>query len=77
LILAIIELVLAWGLWTLQRWAFWATVIIAILEIIDGLFGLSRGGGAGMFAVIVDIVIPVIVLIYMFADRNVRAAFRT
>ena len=74
LILGILELILAWGLWTLQPWAFWATVIIEVITLLDGIFALVRGtAGPG----IVTIVIALIVLIYLFADRNVRAAFRT
>ena len=74
LILGVLQLILAWGLWTLQPWAFWATVIIEVITLLDGIYALVRGtSGPG----IVTIVIALIVLIYLFADRNVRAAFRT
>ena len=75
-ILAVLELVLAWGLWTLQTWAFWATVAIEVLSIINSLFGLTQRN-TSLFATLVSLIIPVIILIYLFADRNVRAAFRT
>jgi uncharacterized membrane protein (DUF2068 family) len=74
IILGVLDLVLAWGLWTLQRWAFWATALIEVLSLINGIFGLTQGGGV---SAILSIVIPLIILIYLFADRNVRAAFRT
>lgn len=74
LVLGILDLVLAWGLWTLQRWAFWATALIEALSLINGIFGMMYGGGV---SAILSIVIPLIILIYLFADRNVRAAFRT
>src|SRR2546425_5818390 len=74
LILGVLQLILAWGLWTLQRWAFWATVILQVLALINGIFTLTQGNAASG---IVAIVIALIVLIYLFADRNVRAAFRT
>ncbi len=74
LILGILELVLAWGLWTLQTWAFWATVILEILVLLNGIFAFTQHStGPG----IVAIVVAIIILVYMFADRNVRAAFRT
>ena len=74
IILGILQLILAWGLWTLQRWAFWATVILEVLTIIDGIFAWTTGSaGPG----IVAIIIAIIILIYLFADRNVRAAFHT
>jgi uncharacterized membrane protein (DUF2068 family) len=74
LILGILYLVLAWGLWTLQPWAFWATVVLEVVALINGILAFV-GGSAGHG--IVAIVIALIVLIYLFADRNVRAAFRT
>jgi hypothetical protein len=74
LILGILGLILAWGLWTLQRWAFWALVVVETLNLINGIVALfERYAWPG----IVSIVIAAIVLIYLFADRNVRAAFRT
>ena len=74
LILGVLQLILAWGLWTLQRWAFWATVILEVLALLNGIFTLTQGNAASG---IIGIVIALIVLVYLFADRNVRAAFRT
>ena len=74
LILGVLYLILAWGLWTLQAWAFWTTVVIEVIALINGILGLISGQtGVG----ILSIVLPLIILIYLFADRNVRAAFRT
>ena len=74
LILGVLYLVLAWGLWTLQPWAFWGTVILEALTLISGIFGLTTGrAGNG----ILSLIFAVVVLVYMFADRNVREAFRT
>jgi len=43
-------------------------------KLLNGIFALSTGvPGQGIFGV----VIALIILIYLFADRNVRAAFRT
>src|ERR1700681_4666399 len=74
LIIGVLYLVLAWGLWTLQTWAFWGTVILVVLTIINGIFGIGSGVPA---TGIVSLILAIVVLIYMFADRNVRAAFRT
>lgn len=74
LILGVLELILAWGLWTLQPWAFWTTVVIEVLSLINAIFALVQGGIA---TGIIGIVIALIILIYLFADANVRAAFRT
>jgi uncharacterized membrane protein (DUF2068 family) len=73
LILGILELILAWGLWNLRRWAFWATVVIAALNLINDIIDTTRNGVSH----IIGIVLWVIVLLYMLLDPNVRAAFRT
>jgi len=74
LILGILYLILAWGLWTLQPWAFWGVVVLEVIALINGIFALSQGNtGTGLL----NIVISLIILIYLFADRNVHAAFRT
>jgi hypothetical protein len=76
LIWAFFEVALAWGLWTLRPWAYWTTAIIEAARVIFGLyivFVLREALVAG----ILSLIIPIIILIYLFADRNVRAAFRT
>ncbi len=74
IILGVITLILAWGLWTLKAWGFWGLVAVEVLHLLNGIYALfthSQGPGIG------TIIIALIVLIYLFADRNVRAAFRT
>ena len=73
-ILGIAEIVLGWGLWTLKPWAFWATVVVEALIVIVELYNvIAVHNNLGLFYLILGLVI----LIYLFADRNVRAAFRT
>ncbi len=77
LVLALVNLVLAWGLWTLQPWAFWGTVIAQVLHLLNiGLGATSMGNGIGI-GLIGTGIIPIIILIYMFVDSHVRNAFRT
>lgn len=66
---------LAWGLWTLKPWAFWVTAIVEAVRFIVALytvFFLQRVLVSG----VIGLVIPIIILIYLFADSSVRAAFR-
>jgi uncharacterized membrane protein (DUF2068 family) len=74
LILAVMELVLAWGLWNLRSWAFWATVVVEVLSLVNSIYALALGNSFDAF---ISILIALAVLIYLFADPNVRAAFRT
>ena len=65
IILAVINLVVAEGLWRLRPWAFWVTVIVLGVNVLEGLFG------SGFFGLLVSIAL----LAYMFLDANVRNAF--
>ncbi len=69
LVLAAISLFVAWGLWNLQPWAFWATVITMVLQLLSGSFW-ARGWICGVN------IFPLLILLYLFLDKNVRAAFR-
>jgi uncharacterized membrane protein (DUF2068 family) len=75
LIIGIAALVVGWGLWTLKRWAFWATAIVVIIGIVDHLIGLITRQTTTT-ASILDLIIAIIVLAYLFGDTNVREAFR-
>jgi hypothetical protein len=77
LILGIIELVLAWGLWTLKPWAYWGTLVVEILIILNHFFGfLSLPRTHSALAVISGGIVSIIIVIYLLADRDVRQAFR-
>ncbi len=73
-LIGLIQLFFAWGLWTLKKWAFWAVVIIEVVNIIQILITwLGHYSNFGSF--LLSLVIPVIILVYFLADRNVREAF--
>ena len=73
-LIGLLQLYFAWGLWTLKRWAFWATVILEILNIAGLLTSwMQRYSSVGFL--LFSLVIPVIILVYFLADRKVRQAF--
>jgi len=77
LALGIVELILAWGLWTLKPWAYWGTIAVEILNILIHFFdflGLPRTHS--FLAVVSGGIISIIILIYLLVDRNVRRAFQ-
>ena len=76
LVVGLVSLLLAWGLWTLKRWAFWATVIIEIISLINSVFAFTQPH-ANFWSAAVGMIIPIVILVYFLADANVRAAFRT
>ena len=73
LIIGVISLFVAWGLWTLKPWAFWLVVIVEVIHLVQAILSLTRGQGGSVG----DLIFPIIILLYLFLDRNVRAAFRT
>ena len=78
LVLGVIELVLAWGLWTLKPWAYWGTLVVEIVIILVhffGFLGLPRTHSA--LAVISGGIVSIIIVIYLLVDRHVRRAFQT
>jgi hypothetical protein len=75
LTIASVQGILIWGLWTLRRWAFWATVIYGFLLIVFSLCALSvpTSGIIGIFIIVQS----VIFLVCLFGNRSVRAVFRS
>ena len=76
LIIAVLSLLVAWGLWTLKPWAFWFTVIIQIFSLLSSISLLTQTGNSTVTTTTSNIIFALVILIYLFADRNVRAAFR-
>ncbi len=77
LILGVLAVVFALAFWGLRRWAFWATVVVSLLIILLNASAFMRPQPSTTTPTfIVNIVLGVIILIYLFADRRIRAAFR-
>lgn len=76
-VIGFVCLVLAWGLWTLKSWAFGATVAVQIFSIVYTLLNVVLMPPKNTFnATLENLLFPVIILLYLFVDKNVRKAFR-
>ena len=73
--IGVLLLILAWGLWTLKPWAYWATLVLEIVNIVLHFLGYQQAHS--LFAIISGGIISIIVVIYLLVDRNVRRAFQT
>jgi len=73
-IIALLTLFFAWGLWTLKRWAYWATVILMVLDLLSSIFGLTQPI-TGIWTIWGGVIIPAVVLIYFLVSSGVRKAF--
>lgn len=70
ILIGLLELVVGYGLWTLQGWAWWWGVVTQGLNVLLGLTHLSQGGtGNG----IIGLVISAIILWYFFTPEVKRA----
>ncbi len=66
---------MAWGLLTMQPWAFWATAILQVVNLALGIAELTEPHPS-VGAIIAGVIIPALVLLYFLLDRSARAAFR-
>ncbi|MFH5797669.1 hypothetical protein [Haladaptatus sp. DYF46] len=66
MVLSAAQLVVAWGLWTLQPWAWTLTLIVYGLSLLSDVFKLLTGNG---FAII-SIIIGVLLLAYVYGKRD-------
>jgi hypothetical protein len=78
LVSGVLYLFFAWALWTLKRWAFWATLIIEFLNIISGILLLTRPKplypqGVGQIAL--SMIIAIFILACFLISSKVREAF--
>ncbi len=76
LLVGLVKLFLVWGLWMLKRWAFWATVFIAAVSLLSSVIAVTEPGPTD-WALLSELLIPAIILIYFVVDSRVRGAFRT
>lgn len=73
-VVALVELIIAVGLFTLKRWAYWAVVIVEAIRVAYGVFGLLVLHHS-LLLTILHLVIPAVILLYFLVDGNVRRAF--
>ncbi len=65
-VIAVIDFLAAWGLWTSRRWAWIVALVLAVLRVIGGLAALPMG--------IIGIIVQGLV-IYFLTRPHVRAFF--
>ena len=73
-IVGVLGLLSAWGLWRLKRFAFWSTMVILSLSLLNSILAFFRLN-PNVVTILLGMVIPVIILVYFLVDANVRAAF--
>jgi uncharacterized membrane protein (DUF2068 family) len=70
-IVAAISLILALAYWLVRRWTFWLILLAQLVALFFGIIAIT-GNLLDWYTIPVFVVLPVLILVYMFADRGVR-----
>ena len=78
LVSALAALFFAWALWTLKRWAFWATLVIDLLNILSSVLLLTRPNPLypqSIGNIAVSLIFVIFILACFLISSKVREAF--
>ena len=76
-VLGIAGIVVAIGLWMMQKWSLWATIVVCVLNFLSGAPGALMAPGAALKAVIAVgevVAVLIIVLVVLPSSRRALAA---
>ena len=76
LVLGVVGLVVAAGLWMMKSWSYWATIVVCVLNLLSGAPGVVLGPTAGIqvLSVVLEVVAAlVIVLVVLPSSRRALA----
>jgi uncharacterized membrane protein (DUF2068 family) len=77
IVLGIVGIVVAVGLWMLKTWSYWASIVVSVIDILLNVSGLGMAPGAALKALIAVQTIGfilVIVLVVLPTSRRALAA---
>ena len=77
IVVGIVGLVVAVGLWMMKEWGFWATIVVCVLNLLSGAPGVVLGPTAGIQvtnAVLGVVAVLTIVLVVLPISRRAFAA---
>ncbi|MFL5666879.1 MAG: hypothetical protein ACJ8BW_36855 [Ktedonobacteraceae bacterium] len=80
LVEGLVLLYLAWGLWMLKRWAYWATLVLEFLILLSSALELAQPQPAlwqtANWAVALSLLFSLGILVCFLVGSNIRSAFR-
>ena len=76
-VVGVVSLVVAVGLWMLQRWSYWATIVVCVLNLLFGLPGLLFAPGAALKALIAVTEVVAVLIIVLVRLPDSRRALTT
>src|SRR5215210_5957373 len=79
-VVGIAGLVVTVGLWMLQKWSYWATIVVCVLNFLFGLPGLLFAPGAALKALVavteIVAVLVIVLVMHPTSRRSLAAAER-
>ena len=76
-VVGIAGLVVAVGLWMLQKWSYWATIVVCVLNFLFGLPGLLFAPGVALKALIAVTEVVALLIIVLVVLPSSRRALAT
>jgi uncharacterized membrane protein (DUF2068 family) len=75
IVLSIVGIVAAVGLWMLKKWGFWLTIVVSVVNILFNLTGLVMELPAGLLVIIAVQTIGFVLVIVLAVLPTSRQAF--
>ncbi len=72
-VLGIVGIVVAIGLWRLNEWSYWATIVVCILNLLLGAPGVVMAPGALKAVIVVGEVVAVLIIVLVVLPSSRRA----
>jgi hypothetical protein len=77
IVLGIVGLLVVFGLWMLKTWSFWATIVVAVLNLLLGAPGIVLGPNAGIQVTSAVLAVVTVLIIVLVVLPSSRGAFAT
>jgi len=77
IVLGIVGLLVVFGLWMLKTWSFWATIVVAVLNLLLGAPGIFLGPNAGIQVTSAVLAVVTVLIIVLVVLPSSRGAFAT
>lgn len=72
-LVGLLELACVYALWSMKTWGYWMAIIVEILSLLLGIYlSASEANNSGTSLAFLSF----IVLLYLFAGRDIRTLFR-
>ncbi len=74
IVLGVVGLVAAVGLWMLKKWGFWLTIVVSVLNLLSAAPGIALAPNAALqAAAAVGVVVPALIIVLVVLPISRRA----